>query len=345
MQRTYEYYVVDPATWKDSKLINNVKSCTITRDLEAETLSSATIDVVDSVGECYIRIYMIVIQNGIREKYPLGTFIVQTPSSSFNGKIRSVSMDAYSPLLELKENQPPLGYSLLKEENIMDAVYKIVRENCRAPVSSATCDEKLYNDFVSNADDTWLTFTRDLMSNAKYIYDLDEMGRVLFSPKQNLDALQPIWTFDDGNSSILNADIDMQHDLYGVPNAVEVIYSNGKDYYHVKIVNDDPNSPISTINRGREICKRVTDISIPGIPSEYAVRQYANQLLRELSSIEYTVTYSHGYCPVRLGDCVRLNYARAGITDVKAKVISQSIECDSKCQVNETAIFTTKLWG
>lgn len=345
MQRTYEYYVVDPATWKDSKLINNVKSCTITRDLEAETLGSATIDVVDSVGECYIRIYMIIIQNGIREKYPLGTFIIQTPSSSFNGKIRSVSMDAYSPLLELKENQPPLGYSLLKDENIMDAVYRIVRENCRAPVSSATCEEKLYNDFVSNTDDTWLSFTRDLMSNAKYIYDLDEMGRVLFSPKQNLDALQPIWTFDDGNSSILNADIDMQHDLYGVPNAVEVIYSNGKDYYHVKVINDDPNSPISTINRGREICKRVTDISIPGIPSEYAVRQYANQLLRELSSIEYTVSYSHGYCPVRLGDCVRLNYARAGITDVKAKVISQSIECDSKCQVSETAIFTTKLWG
>ena len=33
-----------------------------------------------------------------------------------------------------------------------------------------------------------------------------------------------------------------------------------------------------------------------------------------------------------------------GIEDVKAKIISQSIKCQSGCQVNETAVFTKKLW-
>ena len=56
MQQTYEYYVVDPGTWKDVKLLNNVKSSTITRDLKTETLGSASIDITESVGECYIRI-------------------------------------------------------------------------------------------------------------------------------------------------------------------------------------------------------------------------------------------------------------------------------------------------
>ena len=32
MQQTYEYYIVDPNTWKDVTLIDNIKSCTITRD-------------------------------------------------------------------------------------------------------------------------------------------------------------------------------------------------------------------------------------------------------------------------------------------------------------------------
>ena len=118
MQQTFEYYVVDPITWKDTKKLDTIISCSITRDLETETLGSATFKVSDFIGECYIRVYLITIQNGITEKHPLGTFLVQTPSTSFNGKVQSISMDAYTPLLELKENMPALGYSIFKEENI-----------------------------------------------------------------------------------------------------------------------------------------------------------------------------------------------------------------------------------
>lgn len=345
MQQSYEYYVVDPGTWKETKLLDNVKSCTINRDLDTETLGSATIDVTDSVGECYIRVYLVTIQNGVRERHSLGTFLVQTPSSSFDGKIRSVSMDAYTPLLELKENPPPLGYSILKNGNIMQMAYQIAREHARAPVVPATCSDTLYGDFVANTNDTWLSFLIDLIANAKYQFELDELGRILFAPKQDIASLQPVWTYDDGNSSILRPDITMDHDLYGVPNVVEVIYSNGSDNYYAKAVNDDPNSPISTVNRGREIIYRDSSPSLAGDPTEMQINEYATQLLRNLSTVEYSVTYTHGYCPVRIGDCVRLNYTRAGLTDIKAKVTSQTIKCESGCQVTETAVFTTKLWG
>jgi hypothetical protein len=126
---------------------------------------------------------------------------------------------------------------------------------------------------------------------------------------------------------------------------VEVIYSNGSDNYYAKAVNDNPNSPISTIRRGRIIKRRVTNPDLIGDPTESQIQEYADQLLRDLSALEYTVSYSHGYCPFRLGDCVRLNYARAGITDIKAKVISQSIKCEPGCPVTEKAVFTAKLWG
>ena len=345
MQQTFEYYVVNPDTWKDEKLIDNVISCTINRDSEAETLGSATIDVSESLGECYIRVYLITIQNGIKEKHPLGTFLVQTPSSSFDGKIRDVSMDSYTPLLELKESPPPLGYYIAKDENIMDNAYRLVREHARAPVVKAECDTNLFNDFVSDTDDTWITFLIDLIANAKYMFSLDEMGRILFSPKQDTASLQPVWTYDDGNSSILYPDLEMDHDLYGIPNVVEVIYSSGNEHYYSRVINDDPNSPISTINRGREIVYRETDPSVIGDPTSDQIQEYAEKLLASLSTLEYTVTYSHGYCPVRIGDCVRLNYSRAGLNNVKAKVISQTIECEPGCKVTEKAVFTTKLWG
>jgi hypothetical protein len=254
-------------------------------------------------------------------------------------------MDAYTPLLELKENQPPLGYSISKGENIMNMASAIASENTRAPVVPPRCFERLFNDFVASTNDTWISFLIDLIANAKYTFGLDELGRVIFLPKQDTASLQPIWSYNDDNSSILYPELEMDHDLYGIPNVVEVIYSNGSDFYYSKVVNDDPNSPLSTISRGREIPYRVTDPNLIGDPTESQIDEYAKQLLRDLSTVEYTVTYTHGYCPVRLGDCVRLNYKKAGLVDVKAKVIYQSITGKTGCSVTEKAVFTAKLWG
>ena len=345
MQQSFEYYVVDPGTWKDIRRIDLVKSCSISWDSDTDTLGSATIDAVDSLGECYIRAYLVTIQNGVVERHPLGTFMSQTPSSDFDGKVRTVSMDAYTPLIELKEKHPPIGFFVSEGDNIMTKVYEITRENLRAPVVPANSTDTLNYDFVSDTEETWVSFLKDLMANAKYSFSLDEMGRVLFSPVQDMASLQPVYTFDDSNSSILYSEISMKHDLYGLPNVVEVIYSNGSGNYYAKVVNDDPSSPISTVSRGREIVYRDTNPSIAGVPNKEQIEEYAERLLKELSSIEYTISYTHGYCGNRLGDCVRLNYKRAGIDNIKAKVISQTINCEPGCPVKEKAVFTAKLWG
>ena len=408
MRQTFEYYIVDPNTWKDMRLIDTVKSCTINRDSEADTLGSASFDITDSVGECYIRAYLVTIQNGVTEKHPLGTFLVQTPSSSYDGKSRSVSMDAYTPLLELKEKQPPLGYYVPKstyykvvkegdryvktkekvesvmgaelrvknasgetiavstttgepvfkqtvgteesyycvpaESSVISLACRLTDENLRAPVIRTDLSTALHYDFIADTDDTWFSFLKDLISNVNYEFSLDELGRVLFAPKQKIESLQPVWTYSDDNSSILYSDLTMNHDLYGIPNVVEVVYSTTNDILYATARNEDVNSPTSIPNRGREIVHRVTDPELIGTPTQAQVQDYADRLLESLSTVEYTISYSHGYCPVRLGDCIRLNYASAGIKNIKAKVISQTIKCDAGCKVTEKAVFTTKLW-
>lgn len=344
MQQTFEYYIVDPGTWMDIKPINTVTESTIERDLTAQTLGSASISLEESLGECYVRTYLVTIQNGIEERHPLGTHLLQTPLSGFDGKAKTVTVDAYTPLIELKENVPPLGFSILKGDNIMDRAVKLVRNYARAPAVEAKCDTTLFDNFVAVTDDNWLSFIIDLMSNAKYKFTLDERGRILFAPDQDTASLRPVWTYTDDNSSILYPELSLDHDLYGVPNVVEVIYSTNSSHYYARVVNDDPNSPISTVNRGREIVHRVTDPDLIGDPTEKQIDEYAHQLLRELSSLEYTISYTHGYNGVRIGDCVRFNHERAELFDVKAKVITQSIKCTPGCPVTETAIFTKNLW-
>lgn len=358
MEQSYEYYVVDPNTLADVRRLDNVKSATFSRDSSSETLGSATIDTKNLFGEDYIRCYLKTVQNGVTEKHALGTVLMQTPSSSFDGLITSVSVDAYTPLIELKEKRPPLGYTVRKGTRIMDAAYDIVSKNARAPVNKVEPilikdqygnvieDQSpvLHDNFVANTNDTWLSFVSDLIYNANYELDLTETGHILFSPIQNIDALQPIWTFNDDNTSILLPKITMDHDMYGIPNVVEVIYSYGNVYKYAVVKNDDPDSPISTVNRGREIVYRDTEARLEGYATQEQVEAYAERLLKSLSTIEYTLSYTHAYCPVRVGDCVMLNYTRAGIINTKAKIISQSIKCEPGCLVSEKAVVTKKLW-
>lgn len=345
MQQTYEFYTVDPGTWKDIKPLNCVKSCTINRDSEAETLGSATFQLTETITESYVRVYLIAVQNGEKERIPLGTFLAQTPSSDFDGKVLNASVDAYTPLIELKEKQPPIGYFVNLKEDTLTQAGSLTADHARAPVVTVSNDtSKSKGNFVADTDDTWLTYISDLLSNEKYIFDLDETGRILFKPKQELKTLQHVWTYTDDNSSILQPELTIDQDIYGIPNVVEVIYSTGTKTYYSRATNEDKNSIVSIPNRGREIVHRVTDPNLVGASSQEEVDEYARQVLSDLSSIEATVSYTHGYCPVRLGDCVRLDYTRAKMRNIKAKVISQSIECKPGCQVKEKAVFITKLW-
>lgn len=344
MQQTFEFYTVDPVSWNNKEKIDSIIDCTIDRKNE-DTLGGAKFTTTEALDECYVRVYLVAIQNGVTEKFPLGTFLVQTPETKFDGRVSSISMEAYTPLIELKDNKPPYGYTIQEGVGIMDTVYDIAADNCRVPVVKPYDTEILNGTFLADFDnDTWLSFLNDLMGNARYHFNLDELGRIMFAPDQKAEAMQPIWTFDDGNSSILYPEVTTQRDLYGIPNVVEVLYSNDDGFRFARIENTDEDSPISIPRRGRRVVHRVNNPDDLTNPSQEVINNYAEELLRELSTLEYTINYSHGYCPVRVGDCVLIDYKNAGLNLIKAVVKSQSIKCTTGCQVSETAIYTNRFW-
>ena len=343
MKQTYEYYKVDPLTWFDTEQLTTVVSSEVDRDYDTDTKYTASLKITGEIDECYVRSYLVTTQNGRTEKFPLATVLVQTPSKTFNGKYMATTLDTYSPLVELKENYPPLGYSVLKTQQIMPVVSRLCDENMRAPVVDSTSTETLQTDFVSDPDDDWLQFLSDLMANANFRFDVDAMGNILFAPVQDVASLQSVWTYTDDNSSILYSDVDIERDLYGIPNALEIVFQQDSYHLYVLVVNEDPNSPVSTVSRGRRITKRITSPDIFGIPNQQQLNDYAIQLLKNMSTVEYTISYSHGYCPVRIGDCVLLNYKRAGLKDIKALVKTQHITCDTGCKVQETAVYTMEV--
>lgn len=343
MSQEFEYQLVDTGTWRDAGRLDLVESCTIQRDSGAETLGSASIDVTGDVGERYVRAYLVATQGEERTRVPLGTFLAQTPSTTFDGRRAESTLDAYTPLIELKECAPPLGYTIAAGENVMGRVARIASEHMRAPVVPAVSQAEMPHDFTADPDDTWATYLADACDLAGFRFGLDELGRLIFEPS-SIAASAPVWTFTEGDGSILRPELTTERDLYGVPNAFEASWSKDGEVIFSRAVNDDPNSPASTVSRGREITMRETSPDVTGTVTQEALDRYAERRLSELSTVECRVTYSHGYCPVRLGDCVRLDYPSAGLSGVTARVVSQSIECGTGCSVEETATFAVKYW-
>lgn len=346
MQQTFEYYIVDPHTWHDIRRLDTVKSCSITRDSSLDTLGSATLECDEDLNDKYVRCYLIATQHGETHKEPLGTHLFQSPSTSFDGKRHSISHDGYTPLIEAKEKPMPLGYSVRKGANVVDAAYALLADDSvRAPIVAGSDEKTLTGDFLSDVSDTRLVFVNDLLVSAKYKLGLDELGKVIFVPDKELAAMKPRWTYTDDNSSILYPDFDISRDIFGIPNKIEVVFSpSDGDPITATDENNDSTSIVSYQSRGRWITYRETDPDVTDGINKGQLQEYAHKRLVDLSTIEYQITYKHGYCPVRLGDCVRFDYRRANYRNENAKIIRQVIRCEEGCTVEETAVLTNHLW-
>lgn len=346
MRQTFEYYVVDPSTWLDISQITTVKSCSITRDSSLDTLGNAALECDEDLNDRYIRAYLIATQHGETEKIPLGTHIYQSPSTVFDGKRETYSFDGYTPLIELKEKPMQVGFAIQKNANILESAYTILTDNSlRAPVVEGSDPKTLTGAFLSEIDDTRLTFVSDLLASAGYSLGLDELSKVIFVPDRDLAAMKPVWEYTDDNSSILYPNFTLSRDIFGIPNRIEVIYSpSNATPLMATDQNNDRASIVSYPSRGRLIVHRETDPDVVEGITQAQLNAYAHKKLMELSSVDYQVSYKHGYCPVRLGDCVRLRYKRAGFTNENARVIRQTITCKEGCVVEETAVLTNHLW-
>lgn len=339
MGRTYEYWEVDPSTWGDVAPVEGVTGCTIVRDDDTETLGHATLEMDGWEGERYIRSYLVTEQWGVRERWPLGTFLAQAPSVDFDGVRASSSVEGHTPLKELADDRPPVGFSVSSGDAVAAAA-QLMAAHARMPVGSPCAGTPLSGPYVAEDGDTWLSYCKGLLAKGGGRAGLDAMGRAYFSPVRNPMSLMPTRVFDDSNSSIILPGVRISSNLPDAPNAVEVVWSDGERCLVGKASDADPDSEASTASRGRRVLFRELSPELPDSPTQADADALAGRILREKGAVTYEVTYTHGYVPdVMPGVAVRLRYAAAGI-DVVAVVASQTIEATPGCLVTETARYT-----
>ena len=340
MRQRFRYYMVDRGTWRDLAEIPNVVSCEITRDLSTPTLESAKMELDgEAFGEKIVRVYAECSQEqdgryGPWERFAMGTFICQTPRTTWSSGKPTVEVRAYSTLLALSDDKPSVFHTVRSNADCIETAISMLKEGI-APVIPCYETLAMGSDFALTADSSWLDGAKEVAAVAEMDVLVDPYGRPYLAPVKDPSGLSPSWTYEDGENSILMPGVDDELDWYGLPNAIEVVIS-GENRTVIGIAENTTGSAMSIDARGRRVFKRVTDADLPSSATQTAVTRYASRLLAEEGAAERKFTYEHGLCPVVLGDCVRVKSKRSGI-DARARVVKQTIKLGTGCTVSEEA--------
>ena len=339
MTRTYEWWTVNPDTWGDSERLLNVTGCSITRDMDDPIIEHSTYDMDSRDGEGYVRTYLVTEQDGVRERWPLATHLMQAPSQSYNGMRGLMTAEGDSPLIELSDERLPICYTV-ESGYATGHIARLMRAYGRMPVTVSTDAGMLTDPCTADEDMSPLDFISTMTEKGEVHILLDGRGCAMAGPKPQPTSLMPAYTFDDGNSSILRPEVTVSSNIADVPNVVEVVYSTPEKYLVGRAVNDDPESDNSTVKLGRRKVMRLVNPDMPDEPTQADVDDLAKRTLKSEGATVYEVEFEHAFHPdVAIGSAVRLSYSRMGL-NVVAQVVYQEIQCTPGCLVMCRARYT-----
>ena len=319
------YYAkkVDPATWQDLETIN-LTGGSIKRE-SSGLRQSADIDCVNYRIdiEQWVRIYLDTRQEGASAHVPLFTGLATSPADDFNGNIKNNALECYSVLKPADDMYLMRGWYAQAGRQGGDVIKQLL-EVIPAPVVVTEESPRLDTAIIAEDSETRLTMVDRILTAIDWRLRIDGDGTVYVEPK----PLEPVATFDPIENDVIETAIKVTADWYSCPNVYMAIAED-----LTGIARDDsPDSPLSTVNRGREVWM-VDDNA--NLSDNESVAQYAQRQLHDAQRIQKTAEYDRRYMPeVGVGDIVRLRYPVQGLEGLFT-VESQSVELGYGARTSE----------
>ena len=325
---TGSYYMtyVDPRTWRDIGRLE-IKSGSIERSTE-DLLESADVETTElpEGGETWVRIWLDADQDGVTH-VPLFTGLTSAPSRDIVGFRNTYKVELYSVLKPIDDILTERGFYVPSEVKAPNAAVRLLRTGI-APVVLSEDGElpQLESAVLAEDGETNLTLAQKVLDAINWQIRIDGEGVIYVEPKADQTAA----VFNATDNDVVELAVTDEYDWYSCPNVLRAI----SDDLTAVARDDDPESSLSTVSRGREIWAEETSVTLGNNESLGA---YALRRLKELQSPARTVSYSRRFDPeVNVGNIVRINYPEIGI-DGSFCVTSQTLELSHGCRTKEEA--------
>lgn len=325
---TSEYYAtrVDPATWRDIERIE-ITGGTIKRESEGlRDSAQVNCDRYPQDIEQWIRIYMDCKQGGSNEHVALFTGLATTPQKDMNGVIETSAVECYSVLKPAADIYLLRGWYAPAGASGANIIRDLLN-TLPAPVEIEENAPALSSAIIAENNETRLSMVEKILTAIDWRLIVQGDGRIIVEPKSSV----PVATFDPFEFDVLETEIKVKADFFSAPNVYMAI-----DNDLTAIARDDSeNSPLSTINRGREVWAADTAVNLA---DNQTIEQYARMMLEQAQKVKKIVGYNRRFMPdIYPGDVVRLHYPEQDANGLFT-VNTQSIDIGYSATTNEEII-------
>ena len=313
---------IDPVTWRENERFK-VTGGSINRK-DSDLVESAELNCVSFDNkERWVRLWMDTRQAGETSHNALFTGLACSPSEDIDGYRSTHSIQVYSVLKPCEDVLLPRGWyasaganggALIRELLSVSPAPVVIEEN--APSLSTT--------IIAEDGESHLSMTQKVLQTIGWRIRIDGMGNIHVLPK----ATEISARFDTINNDVIEPSIQKEYDWFECPNVFRAVSGD----ISATVVDDDPNSPLSTVSRGREIWMEETNCDNAEGES---LTEYALRRLKEEQQVGMKISYDRRYNPdVYPTDYVYLNYPSQGIVGTFV-VTSQSIELGYGAKTSE----------
>lgn len=308
------YYAarVDPATWRDVGVIR-LTGGTIKRETTGKRQSADLNCVRYRIPvEQWVRVYLDIRQEGAAAHVPLFTGLAVSPDDDINGSLTLNTLTCFSVLKPAEDVLLARGWYAPAGMSGAELVRRLLSVS-PAPIIAEDNAPALASSIVSEDGETHLSMADRILDAIGWRLRIDGDGTIRIMPA----AADPVARLDPISNDLLEPKIKITADWYSCPNVFQAVAGDVTGVAR----DDDPDSPLSTVSRGREVWKKESCTLSAG----ESVAEYARKRLRELQRVRQTVSYTRRYLPnVMPGDIVGLNYPEQQLTG-NYGVQSQSI--------------------
>ena len=282
----------------------------ITMNADADIKSSCTVEILtdDEVDWLSDELRPFWIEDG--EEFPFGAFRVATVTESVTDQGRVARLEAYDKCYSVKACRTESILHLAAGAGYIQTIQAMLR-TCGAELTLTTASSQTLQTDREDWDvgTPYLEIVNTLLKEINYNeLWFNPNGYAVLEPVPELTAANIRHTYDGGSrASIVRRDRSWTTDAWEKPNVFVVICSNPdlEEPLTATAVNDNPQSPLSTLRRGM----RVVQVSkIDNIASQAALEEYAARLCSQSALTGETVTIQTAITPGHgVGDVVGLN--------------------------------------
>lgn len=324
---TAAYYltIIDRDTWRDTGRVE-ITGGSISRVAEGLKNSAAINAREFTDEETWVRVYLDARQGDSAEHIPLITGITSTPERSYDGVLPTVNIQIYSVLKPLEDILLPRGWYAAAQANGAGVIAELLTAT-PAPVVIATDAPRLQEAIIAEEGETNLSMLEKVLTAINWRVRIHGDGTIEVTQR----ATEAAAFFDPVNADLLEPEITTTRDWFAIPNVLRATSGD----LSATARDDDPDSPLSTVSRGREVWAEETaaEFNTGETLAEYAARR-----LKEQQQIAIKGTYARRFMPdVYPEDLVVLNYPEQGLNGVYT-INSQNIDLSYAARTQEEVL-------